>query len=273
MRPGRAVEGRPGAVPGVRAAAVPPVIDLNRMDGAVFDIDGVVTDTARVHAAAWKRTFDSVLRRNARRIGKPMKPFDLRADYLRYVDGRPRLDGLRGFLAARGIVLPEGKPTDQPGAFTVYGQARRKDEYFLDRLHRHGVLAFGSTVDLLRQIRTHGAVTAAVSSSRNAAEVLASAGVTDLFDVRVDGRDAMRMGLAGKPDPALFIEAARRLGSRPDRLVVVEDALAGVEAGCRGGFGLVVGVDRGSHSADLHRAGAHVVVTDLAQLSLRGRRG
>lgn len=249
------------------------VIDVNQFDAVIFDVDGVVTDTARVHAAAWKRTFDDLLRATAREAGVPMRPFDIREDYLRYVDGKPRRDGVRSFLASRGITLPEGTPGDRPGAPTVNGVAARKDRLFLGRLRRHGVLPFESTVHLLRGLREQGLGTAAVSSSRNARRVLEAAGLAGLFDVRVDGQDIIRMGLAGKPDPALFLEAARRLRLPPSRLAVVEDALAGVDAGRRGGFGLVIGVDRGSLTTDdLHRHGADVVISDVGELFLRGVR-
>lgn len=249
----------------------PPVVDLGRYRAVIFDIDGVVTDTARVHAAAWKRVFDEFLRARANELRVPLPPFDIRSDYLRYVDGKPRLDGVRGFLASRQIALPEGGADDPMDADTVHGLGRRKDEYFLAQLRRYGVTAFPSTVTLLRELRARGARTAAVSSSRNAGAVLTAAGVADLFDVAVNGHDAARLGLAGKPDPALFLEAVRRLHTPPAHAVVVEDALAGVEAGCRGGFGLVVGVDRGLQSGDLRRFGATVVVKDLGQLSLVGR--
>jgi beta-phosphoglucomutase family hydrolase len=253
------------------SAGVPPVIDLGRHRAVAFDIDGVVTDTARVHAAAWKRVFDEFLRARAREQGVPLPPFDIRDDYLRYVNGKPRLDGIRGFLASRRITLPEGGADDPMDAPTVHGLGRCKEVYFLAQLRRYGVTAFPSTVRLLEELRARGASTAAVSASRNAGEVLVTAGVSGLFDVTVDGWDAARLGLAGKPDPALFLETARRLHAPPRRAVVIEDALAGVEAGCRGGFGLVVGVDRGFQSEDLLRFGADVVVKDLGQLSLVGR--
>lgn len=271
-RRGRATTPAPAQHADDRAAPAPAaVLDMDTVDGVICDVDGVVTDTARVHAASWKRAFDELLRGRARQTGVPMKPFDMQDDYLRYVDGKPRLDGLRSFLAARGITLPEGEPTDPADSPTVHGLSRRKNEYFHELLYRSGVLAFGSTVNLLRQLRQHGLRTAAVSSSRNSAEVLTAAGVAELFEVRVDGVDAVRLGLAGKPDPALFLEAARRLSIPPIRLAVVEDAYSGVAAGRRGGFGFVIGVDRGAHAEGLRRSGAHVVVQDLGQLSLRGR--
>lgn len=234
--------------------------------GVIFDTDGVITDTARVHAAAWKRVFDTFLRERAHGTPERFRPFDLRDDYLRYVDGRPRGDGVRTFLASRGIVLPETPPEDDAGAMTVTTLGERKDRYFLEQIRADGVAPFASTVALVRLLRRHHVAVAVVSASRNCAAVLRAAGVARLFDVRVDGVDAARMGLAGKPAPDLFWEAARRLGAKPEECAVVEDALAGVEAGRRGGFGLVVGVDRGNHSEELYRHGADIVVTDLSEL-------
>lgn len=250
----------------------PATLYLDRLDAVVFDTDGVVTDTARTHASAWKRTFDEFLRRRGRTTGADQPLFDVRVDYLRFVDGRPRLDGVRAFLDSRGIVLPEGTDPVDTAADTVLSLAERKTRYFLEDVDRHGVAAFPSTVALLRELRRRRVRTAVVSSSRNCARVLAAARVSDLFDVRVDGLDMARLRLPGKPDPALFCEAARRLRVRPDRCAVIEDALAGVEAGRRGGFALVVGVDRlGLLDGALYERGAHVVVRDLADITLTWR--
>ncbi|GAA3166874.1 hypothetical protein GCM10010466_67050 [Planomonospora alba] len=236
-------------------------LDLTRITAVVFDTDGVVTDTARVHAAAWKRVFDDFLRERAAPDGEPPRPFDAAEDYLRHVDGRSRADGVRGFLASRGI------PADPD---TVRELASRKDARFLAEIRTRGVAAFPSTAELARELRRRGVRTAAVSASRNCAEVLRAAGIGGLFDTRVDGVEAARLGLPGKPDPALFEEAARRLGAAPAETAVVEDALAGVEAGRRGGFGFVVGVDRHGRGGPLSAAGADLVVADLADLRLRG---
>ncbi|HEV8652877.1 MAG TPA: beta-phosphoglucomutase family hydrolase [Actinomycetes bacterium] len=248
---------------GRRAAPLP----LDRIEAFVFDVDGVVTDTARVHQAAWKRLFDEYLRARSARLGEPFRPFE-EADYLRDVDGIPRYDGVAGFLASRGVDLPRGEPDDPPDRETVCGLGNRKNGYFLQELAKDGAPPFPSTVAFLRALRAREVPAAAVSSSRNAAAVLDAAGVRSLFDAQVDGVEAARLGLAGKPDPALFIEAARRLGVAPERAAVVEDALAGVEAGHRGGFGLVVGVDRVGQAAALAEHGADVVVGDLAELHL-----
>ncbi|MFE3461144.1 HAD family hydrolase [Nocardiopsis aegyptia] len=239
-------------------------LDEASPDAVVLDTDGVITDTARVHAAAWKHVFDDLLRRRARERGEEFRPFDTGADYLLHVDGRPRADGVRAFLASRGIDLPE--QASRPGEDSVAALADAKDAAFRAALDRDGVAAFPSTVALVRRLRKDGIGVAAVSASRNCARVLAAAGVDALFDVRVDGVDAARLDLAGKPAPDLFLEAARRLGTPPGHTAVVEDSLAGVEAGRRGGFALVVGVDRTGQAAALAERGADVVVPDLGEL-------
>jgi trehalose 6-phosphate phosphatase len=243
------------------------VVDTRDIDAVVFDMDGVVTDTASVHALAWARMFDRFLRERAQATGGSFSPFT-DDDYRRYVDGRPRYDGVRGFLASRGITVPEGDPSDGPDADTVCGLGNRKDQDFLDHLRRDGIAPFPTTIELIEHLRAAGVRTAIISASRNLDEVLAAGGVEELFQVRVGGIEADRLGLPGKPDPAVFVEAARRLGVEPARAAVVEDALAGVEAGRRGGFGLVVGVDRTGHPADLEAAGADVVVGDLSEVTV-----
>jgi beta-phosphoglucomutase family hydrolase len=244
-------------------------ITLSRRDhdAALFDLDGVLTDTARPHAAAWKRLFDEFLRRRASATGGAWLPFDPRADYLAHVDGRPREDGVRHFPASRGIRLPEGSESDPEGAKTVAALARHKDRLFGLELQA-GVDPAPGAEALLRALRHLGMRTAVVSSSRNCAAVLEAAGLAGLLDARVDGVDAATLRLPGKPAPDLFLEAARRLGVAPDRGVVFEDALAGVEAGRRGGFGRVVGVDRGGQADALLRHGADVVVRDLSEVAV-----
>jgi trehalose 6-phosphate phosphatase len=243
------------------------VIRTNEIDAVVFDMDGVVTDTASVHARAWARMFDRFLRRRADATGGSFSPFT-DEDYRRYVDGKPRYDGVRGFLEARGITLPEGESSDPPDAQTVCGLGNRKDQDFLEHLRREGVDAFPTTVELLGRLRRARVRTAIISASRNLDEVLAAGGVEDLFEQRVGGVEAERLRLPGKPDPAVFLEAARRLGVEPRRAAVVEDAMAGVEAGRRGGFALVVGVDRTGHRSELEAAGADVVVEDLGEVTV-----
>ena len=250
-------------------AAVGPVIDPRRHDAAIFDMDGVVTDSAAIHAAAWAELFDSFLAARVPAEGEDHSAFS-EDDYERYVDGKPRYDGVTDFLAARGISLPKGQRSDLMDAATVCGLGNRKDHLFLDRVGREGVPAFGSTVALVRLLHGAGVATAVFSASRNCAQVLAAAGVGDLFTVRVDGLVAEELGLPGKPDPAMLLEAARRLGADPQRTVVVEDAEAGVAAGRRGGFGLVVGVNRADHADRLRAGGADTVVADLAEVSVRG---
>jgi trehalose 6-phosphate phosphatase len=233
----------------------------------IFDTDGVVTRTATVHEAAWKALFDGYLRRRADHTGEPFVPFD-DEDYSLYVDGRARYDGVDAFLASRGIALPRGDPGDPPGRETVCGLGNQKNEHFLAELRDHGVEPFESTLVLVRSLRRLGIATAVVSASENCAAVLEAVGASETFDARVDGIDAAALGLAGKPDPALFLEAARRLSVQPIHAAVVEDALAGVEAGRRGGFGLVVGVDRTGRAEALIARGADVVVDDLAVLHI-----
>ncbi|WP_033325231.1 HAD family hydrolase [Promicromonospora sukumoe] len=249
------------------------VVDLAAVDAVVLDTDGVITDTARIHAAAWKRAFDELLRDRGRRGGAELPPFDVGSDYPRFVDGRSRVDGARGFLRSRGITLPEegGPAGEDPGAETFGSLLDRKTRYYLDEIGTHGVRPFPGTIRLLRELRRRGAGVAAASASRSCGPVLRAAGVDGLVDVRVDGLDADRLGLPGKPDPALYLEAARRLGVPPGRCALFEDALVGVEAGRRGGFGTVVGVDRhGSLRGPMLDAGAHLVVADLAEVTVVG---
>jgi alpha,alpha-trehalase len=235
------------------------------LSGAIFDVDGVVTRTATVHEAAWRRVFDEILEARAQADGVPFVPFS-DADYRRYVDGVPRFDGVARFLESRAVELPVGEPDDPPERLTVCGIGNRKNDAFLATVEAEGVEPFEGTVGLLERLRAMGVSTAAVSASENCAEVLAAAGVSDLFDVRVDGLDATALHLAGKPDPAIFLEAAGRLDVDPRLAAVVEDAIAGVAAGRRAGFGLVVGVDRRGHPTELADAGADVVVSDLAEI-------
>ena len=239
-------------------------IDPDRVDAVIFDMDGVVTDTARVHLAAWARLFDEVLTG----LGVSGSPRFTAADYRRYVDGISREDGVARFLASRGIRLEWGSADDGPDVATVVGLGRRKNDYFLAEVARGGVRAFPSTVALVHALQDRDVGTAVISASRNAGAVLEAAGVRDLFSVLVDGVVAAARGLPGKPDPAIFLEAARMLGSPPARAVVVEDALAGVRAGHLGGFALVIGVDRDGAGEQLRQAGAGVVVTDLAQVAV-----
>jgi beta-phosphoglucomutase family hydrolase len=235
-------------------------------DAVLFDLDGVLTRTASVHAAAWKELFDGFLEQRATQAGEPFVPFDIDADYPRYVDGKPRYDGVAAFLESRGIELPLGAPEDGPDVQSVHALGTLKDRYFLQRLEQQSVEPYEAAIALVRTLRAQEIKTAVVSSSDNCAAVLEAAGIAQLFDARVDGTDITSLELEGKPAPDAFLEAARRLGTEPARAVVVEDAIAGVEAGRAGRFGCVIGVDRREHAQALRDAGADVVVTDLAQV-------
>ncbi len=245
-------------------------ISPSEVDAVIFDMDGVVTQTAKVHAAAWKQLFDEYLKEREQRGDGPFAPFDIDADYRRYVDGKPRYDGVVSFLASRGISLPYGEPDDPAERETVCGLGNRKDAYFWQRLSAQGVEAYESTVALLRRLRGMGIKTGIFSASKNAEAVLKAANVLDLFDVKVDGMDAEELGLPGKPDPAVLLEAARRLHVDPGRAVVVEDAIAGVQAGRAGRFSMVIGVNRSGQAGVLLENGADVEVVDLSEVKLVG---
>lgn len=237
-----------------------------RFDAVIFDLDGVITDTASVHFEAWKQLFDAYLATEVIPAGD-RRPFS-QEDYLRFVDGLPRIDGVERFLASRDIHLQRGDSDDPPECLTLWGLARRKNQHFLDMLASVGATVFPSSVDAVRALQKAGFRTAVVTSSRNRAEVLGAAGLENLFKIHVDGIDAAQLGLAGKPDPAPFLEAARLLDVDPARAVIVEDANSGVEAGHRGGFGLVIGVDRDDNAKALLAHGADVVVRDLSALRI-----
>ncbi len=232
----------------------------------LFDLDGVLTPTAAVHAAAWKEVFDDFLRRRAESTGERFVPFDPVADYDEYVDGKPRADGTRSFLASRHITLPEGDPDDPPDTGTIHGLSARKDSVFLKRVHRDGVKPYEGSVRYLHAAREGGLRRAVVSSSVHCAEILRAAGIDDLLEARVDGIVAGQEELRGKPAPDTFLAAARRLGVAPAAAAVFEDALAGVAAGRAGNFGYVIGVDRIGQAEHLRRHGADVVVADLDNL-------
>ncbi|MFG1810530.1 HAD family hydrolase [Streptomyces sp. NPDC049040] len=229
----------------------------------LFDLDGVLTPTALVHAAAWKETFDDFLRRLQ---GPESKPFDATRDYDDYVDGRPRADGVRTFLASRGIELPEGEEEDPPDHDTVHGLGNRKNALVLDKIREEGVEAYPGSVRYLEAVRAAGLRTAVVSSSANCRDVLVSAGIEQLIEVRIDGVVARERGLRGKPKPDTYLEAAADLGLGPGEAAVFEDALVGMDAGRAGRFGYVVGVDRTGQADELRRHGADTVVTDLGDL-------
>ena len=232
----------------------------------LFDLDGVLTQTAKVHAAAWKQMFDSYLRQRSLRTGEQFRQFDEVADYDEYVDGKPRYDGVRSFLVSRGILLPQGSPSDPPTAETIDGLGNRKNDLVLRLIEEQGVQAYEGTVRYLHAVRAAGLPCAVVSSSTNCLDVLAAAGIRQMFTTVVDGVFAERERLRGKPAPDTYLAGARALGVEPGGAAVFEDALAGVEAGRAGRFGFVVGVDRAGQAEALRRRGADVVVSDLAEL-------
>jgi beta-phosphoglucomutase family hydrolase len=232
----------------------------------LFDLDGVLTQTALVHNAAWKQTFDTFLQAWTAQHGQPFVPFDSGSDYNRYVDGRPRADGVRTFLASRGITLPEGTPDDGPDAETVNGIGNRKNELVLHLIRTDGVQVYDGSVAYVKAARDASLPCAVVSASANCKDVLESAGIADLFDARIDGIVATRDHLRGKPHPDTFLAGAKALGVAAAEATVFEDATAGVQAGRDGHFGFVVGVDRVGHAAALKQHGADVVVQDLSEL-------
>ena len=236
------------------------------VSACLFDLDGVLTQTAKVHAAAWQEMFDDYLRDRAQRTGEPFREFDAHDDYDEYVDGKPRLDGVRAFLQSRGIELPEGTPDDPPAAETVHGLGNRKNELVQKLIRERGVKVYDGSVRFVEAARDQGLHRAVVSSSANCHDVLVAAGIDDLLDVRVDGIVAQQQHLPGKPHPDTFLAAARMLNVAPASAAVFEDALAGVAAGRAGDFGFVVGVDRVGQADELRAHGADIVVTDLAQL-------
>jgi beta-phosphoglucomutase family hydrolase len=232
----------------------------------LFDLDGVLTDTASVHKKAWKAMFDEYLRKSAERSGEQFVPFDIEADYLTYIDGKKRDDGVRSFLDARGITLPDGDPDDDSSAETVYGLGNHKNDLFHETLRKDGVKVFEGSRRYLEATSAAGLAVAVVSSSSNTREVLEITGLDKFVQQRVDGVTMREEHIAGKPAPDSFLRAAELLDVKPEGGAVFEDALAGVEAGRSGGFGVVVGVDRVGQAEALRRNGADIVVTDLAEL-------
>lgn len=243
-----------------------PHTALLPFDAVLFDLDGVLTSTAKIHAACWRSMFDDFLRKRADARGEPFAAFDIEDDYKAYVDGKPRYEGVRSFLESRRITLPYGSPADDPATESICGLGNRKDELVKQAIAEGKVEAYPGSVALLRKLHEEKKLMAVVSSSNNCEEVLEAAGLAGFFAARVDGIVATEKSLHGKPAPDTFLHAAHVLEVAPERAVVVEDALAGVEAGRAGGFGLVVGVDRGDAGAALRQHGADIIVTDLAEL-------
>jgi beta-phosphoglucomutase family hydrolase len=242
-------------------------ITRDRYDAVLLDLDGVITDTASIHAACWKQMFDEYLQNRAAQRGEKFRPFDVAADYRLYVDGKPRFDGVRDFLASRDIRLPEGSLDNPPQAETVCGLGNRKNDLVNKIIEEVGVEPYAGSVKLLHQLRDEGFKIAVVTSSQNCTAVLKSANLDDLFEVRVDGNTIHAQHLAGKPAPDTFLIAAKLLGVEPRRAIVIEDAISGVEAGSAGNFGLVIGVARKGNAEELQGHGAHLVVNDLGELA------
>ena len=243
-----------------------PPITRDHFDAVLLDLDGVITDTASIHAAAWKQMFDGYLQKRAAERGEPFRSFDIVSDYQRYVDGKLRYDGVRDFLASRNIHLPEGTPNDPPEAETVGGLGNRKDALVNKVISEEGVKPYEGSVRFIRRLRDRGFKMAVVTSSQNCEAVLKAAGLNSDLKVHVDGNVIHAKQLAGKPAPDAFLMAAQLLGVEPKRAVVVEDAISGVQAGRNGNFGLVIGIARKDNAEELQRQGAHLVVKDLSEL-------
>jgi beta-phosphoglucomutase family hydrolase len=242
-------------------------ITRDRYDAVLLDLDGVITDTASIHAACWKQMFDEYLQNRAMQRGEVFRPFDIANDYRLYVDGKPRFDGVRDFLASRAIQLPEGSSDDPPDAETVGGLGNRKNDLVNKIIEEVGIEPYAGSVKFLRWLRHEGLKIAVVTSSQNCTAVLTAAKLDHFFDVQVDGNTIHAQQLAGKPAPDTFLMGARLLGVAPIRAVVIEDAISGVEAGSAGSFGLVIGVARKGNTEELRRHGAHLVVNDLSELA------
>jgi len=242
------------------------VMNRDEYDAVLFDLDGVITNTAKLHATCWKQMLDEYLQKRAVERGESFRPFDLATDYRLYLDGKPRFDGVRDFLASRGIRLPEGNSDDPPQAETVRALGNRKNKLVGDAIERIGVEAYEGSVHFIGQLRRDGFKIALVTSSENCTAVLKATKLDPLFDVRVDGQMVETQNLAGKPAPDTFLMAARLLGVEPRRAVVVEDAISGIQAGASGKFGLVIGVARKGNAEELKQYGANVIVNDLSEL-------
>jgi beta-phosphoglucomutase family hydrolase len=241
-------------------------ITRERYDAVLLDLDGVITDTANVHAACWKQMFDEYLQKRAMQAGEASRPFDVDTDYRLYVDGKSRFDGVRDFLASRNVKVPEGSPDDPPQAETVCGLGNRKNELVHKVIEDKGVKPYRGSVRLIHSLRRHGFKIAVVTSSQNCEAVLKAVELDAFFDAQVDGDVIHARQLAGKPAPDAFLMAAKLLGVEPKRAVVIEDAISGVQAGANGKFGLVIGVARKGNAEELRRHGAHLVVNDLSEL-------
>jgi trehalose 6-phosphate phosphatase len=242
------------------------------IQAGIFDLDGVITQTARVHALAWKEMFDEYLKAHYARPEEG-KPFDINSDYSQYVDGKPRYDGVKSFLESRGIEIPYGSPDDPPDKETICGLGNGKNQLFRQKIQEQGVETYPEAIRFINALREKKIKAAVVSSSKNCADILEAAGLTSLFDAKVDGNDLDKYNLKGKPAPDIFLEAAKRLKVKPDRSVVFEDAISGIQAGKQGGFGCVVGVARKNNSSSLKKEGADAVIKDFSQIVLNSEAG
>ena len=242
------------------------VINRDKYEAVLLDLDGVITDTANLHAACWKQMFDEYLRKRATQKSEAFRPFDLATDYRLYVDGKPRFDGVRDFLTSRGIQLPEGSPDDPPQVETVGGLGNRKNDLVNEVIEDTGVKPYEGSIQFIHHLSRHGFKIGVVTSSQNCATVLKAAKLDAFFEVQVDGNMIQTEQLAGKPAPDTFLIAAKLLGVEPARAVVIEDAISGVQAGSNGNFGLVIGVARKGNAEELKQHGAHLVVSDLGEL-------
>lgn len=241
-------------------------VTREKFGAVLFDLDGVLTDTAKMHAACWKKMFDEYLQNRAHERGETFRPFDIATDYTRYVDGKPRFDGVRDFLKSRSIQLSEGSPDDPAQKETVCGLGNRKNELVNEVIETVGVESYEGSVAFLLRLRQEGIKTAVVTSSQNCEAVLKAAKLSDLFDAKVDGHTIVEQHLSGKPAPDSFLKAAQILGVSAERTIVLEDAISGVQAGANGGFGLVIGVARKGNAEELKNNGAHMVVNDPGEL-------
>lgn len=241
-------------------------ISPDKIHCVIFDMDGVVTKTADVHSIAWKKLFDDFLKKNAEKNKTSFVSFDLHKDYNKYVDGKPRNEGIQSFLKSRGIELLLGNPDDHSEIETIHGLGNKKNRFFIDHIEKHGIEPFETTVNLIKELKKNGIKVAIVTSSKNCKSVLEGAGILDLFEARVDGLYSELHGIKGKPEPDIFLEAAKQLGVDPKYCIAVEDAISGVQACSRAGFACVIGVDRVGHEDDLYQNGADIVVKDLSEV-------
>ena len=241
-------------------------ISPDKIHCVIFDMDGVVTKTADVHSIAWKKMFDDFLEKSAKKNKTSFISFDLKKDYNKYVDGKPRIEGIQSFLSSRGIELLLGNPDDHSEIETIHGLGNKKNRFFIDHIEKYGIEPFETSVDLINELKKNGIKVAIVTSSKNCKSVLESAGILDLFEARIDGLYSELHGIKGKPEPDIFLEAAKQLGVDPKYCVAIEDAISGVQACSRAGFACVIGVDRVGHEEDLYQNGADVVVKDLSEV-------